>query len=92
MTLPEEKQAAALRELVDAMDALRQAEQDVARATVKAKSVDVSVNRMAEVSGMSRTKIYAVLKSAPPAESTPPRIPRHRDLSGPMIPPRHTGP
>jgi len=64
MTLPEEKQAAALRELVDAMDALRQAEQDVARATVKARSVDVSVNRMAEVSGMSRTKIYAVLKDA----------------------------
>lgn len=102
MTLPEEVQATALREFADAVDALRQATARFERAAAEARLVNVSVNRMAEVSGMSRTKIYAVLKAAqsgaddatpaePAKRSGGKRAAPKRDTGGPTIRARGTG-
>lgn len=99
MTLAEERQAAAVRRLVTAYDGLVAAEAEIFAATAEARAAEVSMNRIAALTHSSRNRVAGWLRrsagdaeSTSTAESAPPRIPQHRDFSGPMIPPRHTGP
>lgn len=88
-----------MRRLVTAYDGLIAAEKEIYAATAEARAADVSMNRIAALTHSSRNRVTGWLRraadsaeSAPPAEPEKPRIPQHRDLNGPRIPPRYTGP
>jgi hypothetical protein len=64
-SLREEDQAKALKALLTALERQRRADEAVRIAAAQARELGISVNRMATVAEVSRTKVYAWLNEPP---------------------------
>lgn len=66
MTLIEEMQAQATRRFTDALEAYRNATDELNAAAAAAKDVGVSVNKLSDLAGVSRGKVDGWIRAAPP--------------------------
>lgn len=71
MTLMEDQQADALRRLARAVTNLEAAQAEVVAAATHARSVDVSITRIAQVAKTSRDRVYGWLKKSESGEARP---------------------